>query len=117
MENDLKRVSSKTPVFVFTHDPPEGDAKHFTDPSEKKITAQNTFEDLLAEKYSPNYEKEWDDFLKKHHNIKAYFHGHSNYQQFYKYCGLDSTLNLSCFRADSPMKGKYSATDEQLLSF
>jgi hypothetical protein len=116
METDLKGVSSKTPVFVFAHDPPEGDIRHFKDPAAQRNPA-DTFENLLAETYTPRFEDEWDDFLKSHNNIKAYFHGHSNYQQFYTYKGVDSSLNLHCFRVDSPMKGKYSLADEHLLSF
>jgi len=116
METDLKNVSSKTPVFVFAHDPPEGDVRHFKDPATQR-NPTDTFENLLDEVYTPYFEQEWDDFLKNHNNIKAYFHGHSNYQQFYTYKGIDSSLNLHCFRVDSPMKGKYSSADEQLLSF
>jgi hypothetical protein len=72
---------------------------------------------LLPEVYNRNYEREWDLFLKKHTNIKGYFHGHSNYREFYTYKGVDDDLSLPCFRADSPMKGKFSVKDETLLSF
>jgi hypothetical protein len=56
-------------------------------------------------------------FLKKHANIKAYFHGNSNWNEFYTYKGPDKDVNLPVFRVDSPMKGKYSGKDETLLSF
>jgi hypothetical protein len=118
MENDLKSVSLETPVFVFTHDPPQGDAKHFTTPTASAaVIAKDKFENLLTEIYNADYEKQWDEFLKMHTNIKAYFHGHSNYQQFYTYNGMDNSCSLQCFRVDSPMKGKYSSVDESLLSF
>ena len=117
MEADLKKVSSKTPVLIFAHDPPEGDTQHFKNPLARGINAHDKFQNLLAETYTSHYEKEWDDFLKKHKNIKAYFHGHNNYQQSYTYSGVDKTLHLHCFRVDSPMKGKYSNVDEGLLSF
>jgi len=58
-----------------------------------------------------------DKFLKKHKNIKAYFHGHSNWNEFYTYRGPDNDVDLPTFRVDSPMKGKFSAKDETKLSF
>ena len=56
-------------------------------------------------------------FLKAHPNIKAYFHGHNNWNQFYTYTGPDHDIQLPTFRVDSPMKGKYSSKDETKLSF
>lgn len=56
-------------------------------------------------------------FLKAHPNIKAYFHGHNNWNQFYTYTGPDNDIALPVFRVDSPMKGKYSSKDETKLSF
>jgi hypothetical protein len=56
-------------------------------------------------------------FLKKHANIRAYFHGNSNWNEFYTYKGPDNDISLPVFRVDSPMKGRYSAKDETLLSF
>ena len=55
--------------------------------------------------------------MKAHANIKAYFHGNSNWSEFYTYHGPDNDVNLPVFRVDSPMKGKYSAKDETKLSF
>lgn len=109
MEKDLGKINPKMPVLIFVHDPPEGDPRHFT--------GQDKFENLLSEVYNNHYEKDWDLFLKKHPNIKGYFHGHSNYQEFYTYKGVDHDLSLECFRVDSPMKGKNSLKDESLLSF
>jgi Calcineurin-like phosphoesterase len=56
-------------------------------------------------------------FVKAHPNIKAYFHGHNNWNQFYMYTGPDHDIALPTFRVDSPMKGKYSSKDETKLSF
>ena len=56
-------------------------------------------------------------FLKAHPNIKAYFHGNSNWNEFYTYTGPDNDIALKTFRVDSPMKGEYSAKDEKLVSF
>jgi hypothetical protein len=117
MEKDLAKVSSHTPVLIFAHDPPEGDPMHFTDPSGKKMNAKDKFEYLLSQVYNADFERGWDLFIKKHGNIKGYFHGHSNYQEFYTYKGKDGDLSLPCDRVDSPMKGKFSSKDEKLLSF
>ena len=56
-------------------------------------------------------------FLKAHPNIKAYFHGHNNWNEFYTYTGPAHDIALPVFRVDSPMKGKYSSKDETRLSF
>jgi len=56
-------------------------------------------------------------FLKAHPNIKAYFHGHNNWNEFYTYKGPDGDISLPAFRVDSPMKGKISSKDERRLSF
>ena len=74
------------PAFIFTHDPPEADAKHFTNPDGK-------------------------------HDIKAYFHGDMNYNEFYTWKGVDGSISLPVFRVDSPMKGFDSSSDETLMSF
>jgi hypothetical protein len=56
-------------------------------------------------------------FLKAHSNIKAYFYGHTNYNEYYTFTGLDGDLNLHVFRADSLMKGGVSVEDKSKLSF
>lgn len=130
MKKDLSTVSVKTPVIIFTHDQPESEAKHFTNPSKAQgINAKDKFEDLLEEVYKDSSaapadegktaieQKEWVKFLKLHPNIKAYFHGNSNFNQYYNYEGPDRRISLPVFRVDSPMKGKFSATDETKLSF
>ncbi len=130
MEKDLRNVSSKMPVILFTHDQPESEAKHFTNPHKLHgINADDKFENLLAEVYKDSTraatdggnttieQQGWVRFLKKHPNIKAYFHGNDNYNEFYVYKGPDDNIALNTFRVDSPMKGKYSSLDETKLSF
>jgi len=130
MEKDLDTVSLHTPVIIFTHDQPSPEAKHFTNPVPPfNMTLENKFENLLEEKYkegpkasSDGYnsdieQREWVVFLKKHPNIKAYFHGNNNWNEFYTYTGPDKDVQLPTFRVDSPMKGRYSSKDETLLSF
>jgi hypothetical protein len=130
MQKDLDTVSAATPVVIFTHDQPECESKHFTNPLPPyNMTTRNKFENLVEEHYKEGAEASKDDgataieqrgfvkFLKQHPNIKAYFHGNSNWNEFYVYHGPDNDINLDVFRVDSPMKGKYSAKDETLLSF
>jgi len=130
MEKDLDTVAKTTPVIIFTHDEPTCEAKHFTNPLPPyNMTVANKFQNLTAEHYKEgNVAGKGDDatnieqrglvkFLKKHPNIKAYFHGNSNWNEFYTYKGPDNDVRLSVFRVDSPMKGEYSAKDETLLSF
>ena len=130
MENDLKKIPSAMPVILVTHDQPVCEAKHFDNPDEKRgVNAQDKFEDLLVEKYKDGNTASADGgktdieqrglvvFLKLHPNIKAYFHGNSNFNEFYNYSGPDNDLNLNVFRVDSPMKGRYSSKDETKLSF
>lgn len=130
MEKDLAKVNAATPVIIFTHDQPECEAKHFINPNgNHSINADDKFENLTTEVYkdgakakgdsSPTTieQKGWVHFIKKHPNIKAYFHGNSNYNEYYKYTGPGNDVSLNIFRADSPMKGKYSSKDETKLSF
>lgn len=130
MDKDLQTVSAKTPVILFTHDQPECEAKHFSNPNMiHGINAKDRFENLLDEVYKDGLtalsdggktdEEQigWVNFLKRHPNIKAYFHGNDNFNQYYSYRGTDGTISLPVFRVDSPMKGKYSSTDETRLSF
>lgn len=130
MQKDLDTVAKNTPVIIFTHDQPECESKHFTNPlPPHNMTIENRFENLTAEYYKEGVIASKDDgattieqrgfvkFLKDHPNIKAYFHGNSNWNEFYKYKGPDNDVNLNVFRVDSPMKGKFSASDETKLSF
>jgi len=130
MQKDLDTVAKNTPIIIFTHDQPECEAKHFTNPvPPHNMTKENKFEDLAEEYYKEGTvaskddgataieQRGWVKFLKAHPNIKAYFHGNSNWNEFYIYHGPDNDVNLNTFRVDSPMKGEYSRKDETLLSF
>ncbi len=128
MEKDLKSVSPKTPVILFTHDQPECEAKHFTNPDKTRgINASDRFEDLVDEVYKDGTkavagktdieQRGWVSFLKRHPNIKAYFHGNENFNEYYVYKGPDNDIALNTFRVDSPMKGDSSRADETKLSF
>ena len=130
MEKDLDSVAKATPVIIFTHDQPECESKHFTNPLPPyNMTEENKFQNLTEEHYKEGTVAAADDgatqieqrgfvkFLKLHPNIRAYFHGNSNWNEFYTYRGPDNDANLNVFRVDSPIKGKYSAKDETLLSF
>jgi hypothetical protein len=93
------------------------------------MTLDNKFENLTAEHYKEGIvaakdddatdieQRGWVAFLKLHPNIKAYFHGNSNFNEFYVYHGPDHDVALNTFRVDSPMKGEFSSKDETKLSF
>lgn len=130
MTSDLAAVSAQTPVIIFTHDQPECEAKHFTNPEAPgTFDAISKFENLAEERYKEGKTAAADGgqtaieqrglvaFLKKHPNIKAYFHGNSNFNEFYEYHGPDNDVSLNTFRVDSPMKGNVSSKDEAKLSF
>ncbi|WP_295713639.1 metallophosphoesterase [Mucilaginibacter sp.] len=130
IQKDLDTVNSKAPVIIFTHDQPTSESKHFTNPLPPyNMTALNEFQNLVAEHYKegPVAEKGsgatdieqrgFVRFLKAHPNIKAYFHGNSNWNEFYVYQGPDKDVKLNTFRVDSPMKGDLSSKDEKRLSF
>jgi hypothetical protein len=117
MEHDLARVSRSTPVIIFAHDPPDAEARHFANPSgAHRITAEDRFENLLVDQFEDG-ERKFESFVLQHPNVSAYFHGHSNWNQFYDWTGPDHTIALHTFRVDSPMKGAQSAVDETRLSF
>ena len=120
MENDLKNVSAGSPVIIFAHDPPEGDAKHFINPGGKHdMNKTDQYENLLSDQFTDmvTEQRGLEAFLLKHPNITAYFHGHNNWNQFYDWTGPDHTIALHTFRVDSPMKGHFSGSDEKKLSY
>jgi len=127
MENDLAGISSETPVLLFTHDEPEVESKHFTNPNgDHSINATDKFENLLDEMFkdgtttddpSTIEQRGFVAFLKNHPNIKGYFNGNAHFNTFYDYTGPDNDVALATFQADSPMKGKFSKPDETMLSF
>lgn len=130
MQKDLDTVASGTPVIIFTHDEPICESKHFTNPLPPyNMTVENKFQNLAAEHYKEGYvalkdgnatnieQRGFVKFLRSHPNIMAYFHGNSNWNEFYTYTGPDHDIALKTFRVDSPMKGEYSSKDEKLVSF
>jgi hypothetical protein len=127
METDMKSVSPSTPVFLFTHDQPDVEARQFMNPNGRHdINAVDKFENLLSEQLagattidslSTANQRQLEVFLKHHTNIRAYFHGNSNWTEFYDWKGPDRSITLPVFRVDSPMKGKVSAKDETKLAF
>lgn len=126
MEQDLKGLKPGTPVLLFTHSFPNVEARFFINPNgQHTINSVDRFENLLPEvfrdgqtiKDSAVYEQRgFVAFLKRHPEIRAYFHGHENYTEFYHWRGPDKDISLPCFRVDSPMKGKFSSKDETRLS-
>lgn len=127
IEKDLERVKPGTPVLLFTHSMPEVEGRFFINPNgQHTINDSDKFENLLTQQFRDGQhidqpalieQRELVAFLKKHPAIKAWFHGHSNYTEFYDWHGPDNDLTLPCFRVDSPVKGKFSSKDETRLSF
>src|SRR5258708_6760592 len=127
MEEDLKGLKPGTPVLLFTHSMPELEARFFTNPNgQHTINSTDKFENLLPEIFRDGHtvkdsalyeERGLAAFLKQHPEIKAYFHGHNNFNEFYNWQAPDKDISLPCFRVDSPMKGRTSAKDETRLSF
>jgi|GEM_PF-1860517 len=138
VDADLKNVPATTPVVLFTHAPPVGEAKLYTNPvSPNTINSTNKFENLLSDVFAeatplntpysdaagttaiPNTieQRVLVTWLKTHKNIVAWFHGHDNANEFYSYTGPDNDINLPTFRVDSPMKGNVSVGDPTKLSF
>jgi len=127
MENDLKFVKNETPVLIFAHSIPEVEPRFFINPNgDHDINEEDKFENLVSEMYKDSdsvkgstliEQRGFANFLKKHRNIKAYFHGHENFTDYYNWEGPDHDISIPCFRADSPMKGRLSAKDESKLAF
>jgi len=134
MEKDLANVSLSTPVIIFTHDEPECEAKHFINPNgNHDINPTDKFENLLGETLKDGTttksgtaieQRGFVSFIKAHKNIKAYFHGNTNFNEFRSYTGPDKDISLPIFRVDSPMKGDISGLgaadgrgDDTKLSF
>jgi hypothetical protein len=125
--NDLKSVSTSTPVILFAHDQPSVESKHLTNPNgARTINSTDKFENLVPEVFkdgnsisnpSTLEQRSFVTFLKSHPNIKAYFHGNDNENKYYDYKGPDSDIALKTFQVDSPMKGNISGGDETKLSF
>jgi hypothetical protein len=130
IEHDLATVPATTPVFIVTHDQPESDSKHFTNPNgAHDVNETDAFENLLVDQFADGpggagakapaliEQRALVALLQAHPNVVAYFHGNSNWNQFYEWTGPDHTIALHTFRVDSPMKGGLSGSDETKLSF
>lgn len=127
MEQDLKTVSAQTPVVIFTHDQPDVESKHFVNPNGAHgVNGTDKFENLLADVFAdgstidaPSFveQAQFEEFLRRHRNVTAYFHGNSNWHQVYEWNGPNRSVRLHTVRVDSPMKGAVSALDETKLSF
>jgi hypothetical protein len=90
------------------------------------VNTTDLFENLLSDTFADGRttttpslieQRQLEAFLARHRNITAYFHGNSNWNQFYDWVGPDHSVVVHTFRADSPMKGDQSAMDERKLSF
>jgi hypothetical protein len=132
MESDLNSVSSTTPVVLFTHDQPDIETKHLMNPNVTRnhtINSTDKFENLVLGEATGGYasvaaitgtsdveQAALTDWLRPRKNIVAYFHGNSNWNQFYAWPGRTAAgqpdgISLNTFRVDSPMKGEASKTD------
>jgi hypothetical protein len=118
IENDLKPINDTIPVLMFTHDQPNVESKHFTNPNgNHDINANDKFENLIAEKFKDGTkitdfsvieQRGFASFIKTHPGIKAYFHGNENENKYYEYKGPDNDIFLKVIQVDSPMKGNVS---------
>lgn len=127
MDRDLAAVPADRPVVIVTHDQPDVEAKHLLNPNgSHDLNDHDRFENLLADELEDGTtidtptlleQRALEDFLARHPNVLAYFHGNSNYNEFYEWSGPSHRLRLHVFRVDSPMKGAQSASDESRLSF
>jgi hypothetical protein len=123
----LANVNSKTPVVIFTHDQPDIETKHLHNPNGlHDINATDKFENMVEETCKDGStvaavttleQRDFALWVKAHPNVKAYFHGNSNANEYYNYKGPDNNIALRTIRVDSPMKGNISATDQTKLSY
>lgn len=113
------------PSLLFTHSEPDAEAKQFINPyGDHSINAEDGFENLIGDTCSVGRKgipvreyRQLAAFLRTQPTIGAWFHGNTNYNEFYTWRGPDGDLALPVFRVDSPMKGERSDEDESLLSF
>jgi|GEM_PF-390243 len=127
MEQELSSIPDSVPVLLFAHDPPMVDISHFTAPGGGP-PGTGGFQALLTEQWqgaplpgarfegSPTLEG-FRELVRRHRNVRAYFHGHQNWTEFHALREADGTALLPAFRVDSPLKGRDSATDDTKLSF
>ena len=123
MSSYLDTIPQGVPAVIFTHDEAEIEYKHLSNPFPPygvtpDLPYENVISDRAHEHESSVYEqREFAEWLKKYPSVKAYFHGNTNYNEFYTYTGPDNNVSLPVFRVDSPMKGEISAFDQSKLSF
>ena len=127
MDEDLASVSATTPVVIFTHDQPDIETKHLHNPNgDHGVNSADMFENMVEEickdgtsvsAPSTIEQRGFANYVKSHPNIKAYFHGNSNSNEYYIYRGPDNNIALRTIRVDSPMKGDISSKDETKLSY
>lgn len=123
IDGHLKQLPVGKPAIIFAHDQPDIEAKHLTNPTPPHdINAEAKYENMIPEMpasdgSSIEVQRDLVKFIDVHPAIKAYFHGNSNYSEFYVYTGPDNDICLHTFMVDSPMKGEYSSKDQSLLSF
>jgi len=127
MDEDLASVSATTPVVIFTHDQPDIETKHLHNPNgDHGVNSADMFENMVEEickdgtsvsAPSTIEQRDFANYVKSHPNIKAYFHGNSNSNEYYIYRGPDNNIALRTIRVDSPMKGDISSKDETKLSY
>jgi hypothetical protein len=127
LERDLQTVAATTPVVIVTHDQPDVQSKHLTNPNgDHGVNGKDKFENLLSDTFADGSsveapslveQSQLEVFLRRHPNVTAYFHGNSNWHQVYDWNGPNRSIRLHTVRIDSPMKGSVSALDETKLSF
>jgi hypothetical protein len=122
---EIAKAPAGTPVILFTHDQPDTETKHLTNPSiintgNNSINATEKLENLLSDTADSastsgttiNAQAALTTWLAARKNIVAYFHGNDNYNQYYVYTGQPAgTISLPIFRVDSPMKGVVTGND------
>jgi alkaline phosphatase len=124
MDNDLAKVDPNTPAIIFTHDQPETEGKHLTDPKGATVFT-NKYENLLLNPGifakpvgdatdTVNAEQTFTTFLAKHKNIVAYFHGNDNYNQM-NTCDPISGADTSPTQLPSTGRGCYKGQDNSVL--
>jgi hypothetical protein len=125
IDAEIAKAPANTPVILFTHDQPDIETKHLTNPSttntgNNAINATDKFENLAsdapdsasAKGTSINAQAALTTWLSSRKNIVAYFHGNDNRNEFYTWTGQPAgTISLPVFRVDSPMKGTVSGND------
>jgi hypothetical protein len=127
LERELAAVPATTPVFLFCHDQPDIEAKHLRNPNgDHGLNSKDRFENLVGDTLAEGTtvdaptareQRALAEFLARHRNVVAYFHGNANWNEFYTWTGPDRAIALNVFRADSTIKGRESGKDERRLSF